>query len=155
MGDKPEDSTALPVPTGDTELSGSLLDTAEVACPRAGGEAGGADPHSWNAAPKACCFSFFRGTVKWFLITKEICVFQKIWEIWGNTQKIGITHIIPPAKELHTPYTFWHVYSQSLHGCAFVYVFHKRASPSPCFLMHCFCLVLGASVHINLWHVEP
>lgn len=37
LGDKPEGSTVLPVPTGDTELLGFLPAIAEIACHPVGG----------------------------------------------------------------------------------------------------------------------
>lgn len=72
LGDKPEDSTALPVPSGDTELSGSLLATAEMACHHVGGappeervgrfNAGGrwGRPPLLESNPK-CLLLFFQG----------------------------------------------------------------------------------------------
>lgn len=87
LGDKPEGPTVLPGPPGDTELLGSLLATAEMACHPVGGalpreRAGrlsvGArcrGPPCLESGPK--CLSLFspRVTLNYFFIIKDICVF--------------------------------------------------------------------------------
>lgn len=76
LGDKPEGSTVLPLPTGDTALLGTLPAAAEMACHPVGGalprervgrqlqEGDAGDPHSWKAALCAPLLLFSMSNVK-------------------------------------------------------------------------------------------
>lgn len=88
LGDKPEGSTVLPVPTGDTELLGHSRDSlspcrwspasgegGKMAAEADAGDPG--DPHSRKATPCAPSLLFSTSNVKLFLI------------LFVDTKKIG------------------------------------------------------------------